>query len=267
MRKFSGVLMPRVKNTAAAAPQAIPTPTEVRLPLATRPGGPQATVIVKVGEDVKVGQLIGEAAEDGSSPVHSSVSGTVKGIETMDSLTGEKSATITITSDGNQTLWEGIAPVRINTADDFLKAVVNSGVVAFGNEGDAGASTTDYSDAGTYSLEKYNKLEYLLINCLETEPYVTSSARAVIDDTEYVQEGIKLLKFYLSPRNLVICVGKNNGEALEKMKQFAASMLSVEPGAASGIKVSAFNHLYPQGQKHVLVRNVTGRIVPEGKSF
>ncbi|MCL2233376.1 MAG: hypothetical protein FWB99_09915, partial [Treponema sp.] len=102
MRKFSGVVMPRLRSTAECVPEAIPVPPEVRLPMSMHSGTP-ANPVVKVGDYVKVGQMIGEAAGTVSSPVYASVSGTIKSIEHIDSLTGEKTVTVTIASDGTQT--------------------------------------------------------------------------------------------------------------------------------------------------------------------
>lgn len=250
MRKFSGVLTPRINGIAALAPQPLPTPPEVKLSMGVR-GACQANLVVKVGDTVKVGQLIGEATEPSAAPVHASVSGTIKAIETIDTLTGERSSAVTITSDGNQTLWEGIAPPqRISTAKDFLDLIKNSGIV----EPCAGGA-----GAEEFSLENCHKLEYILINCLESEPYVASDARVLADETENLWEGAKLLKFYLSPRKLILCIGKNNSRAVKAMRELAKGSV--------GIEIRPISHKYPQGQKNVLVRNVTGRVVPEGGSF
>ena len=246
MKKFSGVLFPRLKSTAECAPEAMTVPPEVKLPMSMHLGTP-ANLVVKVGDHVKVGQMIGEAAGAVSSPVHASVSGTIKSIDYIDTLTGERSVTVTITSDGSQTLWEGIEPPsKIATWAEFLGVVKNSGAV----------EPAGYPAAHELALENYNKLTFLLINGLESEPYVSSDARAMADDAEYVWEGVKLLKMYLNPRNLVICIGNNKPEAIKKLKALSAG--------AVGIEVRALPPLYPQGKKNVLVYNVTGRIVPEG---
>ena len=249
MIKLGGVFLSRPKNTGESAPEAMPVPPEVRLPMSMHSGTP-ASPVVNVGDYVKAGQVIGEAAGTVSSPVHASVSGTVKSIDYINSLTGEKAVTITITSDGRQIPWEGIKPPpQITTWAGFLEAVKNSGAVEPDGAG--------YPTVHELMLKNYNKLDYILINGLEGEPYVTSDARAMTDDVEYVWEGARLLKMYLSTRKLIICIEDNNAQAIKKMKELSAG--------AGGIEVRALPPLYPQGQRNVLVYNVTGRIPPEGE--
>jgi len=247
MRKLGGVSAPHMKNTAANVPEAIPIPQEVRLPMSMHEGTP-ANPVVNVGDSVKVGQLIGEAVGTVSSPVHASVSGTVKSIETIDGLIGEKAVTITITSDGNQTPWEGIAPPIVTNLAEFLDAVKNSGVVGLGGAG--------YPTAHKLTLKDYSKLDYILVNGAECEPYITSDTRTMTDDAEYVWEGVKHLKEYLKPKNIIICIEGNKPEAIKKMRELS--------GDTAGVEVRKLPSLYPQGERKVLVYNVTGRIVPEG---
>jgi len=247
MRKLGSISAPHLKNTAVLAPETIPVPGEVKLPMSMHSGSP-ANPVVGVGDYVKVGQLIGEAAGTVSSPVHASVSGTIKSIDRLDKLTGEKAVTITIVSDGNQTPWEGIAPVNVTNLSDFLKAVKDSGVVGLGGAG--------YPTAHKLTLKDYSKLDYILINGAECEPYITSDTRTMIDDAEYVWEGAKLLKEYLKPKSIVICIENNKSGPIKKMRELCAG--------TEGIFVRVLPSLYPQGERKVLVYNVTGRIVPEG---
>ena len=249
MRKLGGVLISRLKNSTESAPEAIPVPPEVKLPMSMHFGTP-AKLLVKAGDYVKVGQMIGEAAEMVSSPVYASVSGTVKNIDYIDSFTGEEAVTVTITSDGRQIPWEGIKPPpQIMNWAGILEAVKNSGVVESDGAG--------YPTAHELMLENYNKLDYILVNGLEDEPYITSNARAMTDDAESVWEGAKLLKMYLNPRKLIICMDNRQRQAVSKMTALSAD--------AAGIEVRALPPLYPQGQRKVLAYNVTGRIVPEGE--
>ncbi|MDR0502762.1 MAG: electron transport complex subunit RsxC [Treponema sp.] len=247
MSKLGGVNLPHRKNTAQCAPREIPVPAEVKLPMLMHSGKP-AKAIVNAGDTVKVGQVIGEADGMVSSPVHASVSGKVKSIDYIDSLTGEKSVTVTIASDGNQTPWEGIAPVNVTSREEFIEAVKNSGVVGLGGAG--------YPTAHKLVLKDYGKLDYILVNGAECEPYITSDTRTMIDDTDFVWEGVKLLKQYLEPKNIVICIENNKPQPIKKMRELCEG--------AQGVSVRVLPSLYPQGERKVLVYNVTGRIVPEG---
>ena len=134
MSRVSGILVPHFKNTAGCVPAVIPTPPAVTLPMAMHSGKP-AKPVVTVGDLVKVGQLVGEAVGAVSSPVHASVSGKVKRINEYDGITGKKTISIIIASDGEQAVYEGIAPPSVTNLSEFLAAVRDSGVVGLGGAG------------------------------------------------------------------------------------------------------------------------------------
>ncbi|MCL2719882.1 MAG: electron transport complex subunit RsxC [Treponema sp.] len=247
MKKLGGILAPHLKNTDKFVPVTLPVPAEVKIPMSMHSGTP-ANPVVKTGDYVKVGQLIGEAVGTVSSPVHASVSGTVKSIDTLDSLTGEKAVTVTITSDGSQTMWEGLSPPTVTNLQEFLEAVRNSGVVGLGGAG--------YPTAPKFTLKDYSKLDYILINGAECEPYITSDTRTMVDNSDDVWQGVLLMKEYLKPKNIIICIENNKGEPIKKMKELCAN--------TEGVSVRVLPSTYPQGERKVLVYNVTGRIVPEG---
>jgi len=212
MKKLGGVRAPHCKNTEDCIPQILPVPAEVKLPMSMHSGAP-AKPVVAVGDYVKVGQVIGTAEGFVSSPVHATVSGTVKAIDTLDIITGEKSTTITITSDGKQELWEGIAPPKVTNLAEFLEAVRNSGVVGLGGAG--------YPTAPKFTLKETVKLDYILVNGAECEPFITSDTRTMVDDTEMLMEGVRLMKEYLKPKNIIICIENNKPQAIEKIRRFA----------------------------------------------
>jgi len=247
MKKLGGVWTPHCKYTATIAPQIMPVPAEVKLPMSMHSGAP-AKPTVAVGDNVKVGQVIGEAVGFVSSPVHASVSGTVKSIDTLDVITGEKAVSITITSDGKQEPWEGIAPPKVTNLTEFLEAVRNSGVVGLGGAG--------YPTAPKFTLKEHVKLDYILVNGAECEPYITSDTRTMVDDTDLLWEGILLMKEYLKPKNIIVCIENNKPQPIKKIKALCEGK--------EGISVRVLPSLYPQGERKVLVYNVTGRIVPEG---
>lgn len=249
MRKINGLHAPHRKNTAGFKPEKIPVPekTEITLTMSGLAGRP-AVSVVNVGDTVKVGQLIGEADGAVSSPVYASVSGTVKRIETLDNLTAKKAVSIIIEADGKQELYENITPPEIGGREDFIKAVQDSGVVGLGGAG--------YPTSHKLTIKDTVKLDYILINGAECEPYITSDTRTMVDDADYVMEGALLMKKYLNPENIVICIENNKPEAIRKMKEMCADL--------QGMEVRVLPSLYPQGERKVLVYNITGRIVPEG---
>ena len=224
-------------------------PAEVHIPMSMHSGAP-AKPVVSVGDEVKVGQLIGEADGFVSSPVHASISGTVKSISDRDFVTGQKAVTVTIASDGEQAEYEGLKPPTITNLQEFLGAIRDSGAVGLGGAG--------YPTAAKLAIKEkdMDRLDYILINCAECEPYITSDTRTMIDDTDYVFEGVQLLKKYLKPKNVIMCIESNKREASEKMKAVFAG--------TEGVEVRVLPTMYPQGERKVLVYNVTGRTVPEG---
>jgi electron transport complex protein RnfC len=245
-KKLGGVKAPHFKNTSAVEPEFLPVPKEVTLSMSMHSGAP-AEPVVSAGDYVKVGQLVGEASGLVSSPVHASVSGKVKSIEAIEDAAGKSALAVIIESDGAQTPCETAPPIVTNR-DEFLQAVKNSGVIGLGGAG--------YPTAHKLTLKDYGKLDYILVNGAECEPYITSDTRTMVDDCEYVWEGVKLMLQYLEPKNIVICIEDNKPEPIKKMKDLCAGTPCV--------KVQALPSLYPQGERKVLVYNVTGRIVPEG---
>ena len=247
MGKIRGVSAPHNKNTQFSKPVILPVPEQVHLPMSMHTGKP-AKPVVSVGEDVKVGQLIGEADGFVSSPVHAGVSGKVKSIDSRDKITGQLGVSITISSDGEQTAYENLKPPSVTNLSEFLAAVRDSGVVGLGGAG--------YPTAPKLTFKESVELDYILINGAECEPYITSDTRTMIDDAEYVFEGVLLLKKFIKPKKIIICIENNKPEAIEKMR----AAISGE----NGVEVRELPSLYPQGERKVLVYNVTGRIVPEG---
>jgi len=207
----------------------IPTPPEVRL---------FAKPLVAAGDLVSAGQLIGQALEIGL-PIHASVSGKVKTIDDFDPITGEKVPSIVISSDGEQAHHDILTPPVISNTAECLNALQSSGAVGF----DGIKSATD-------------KLDYILINAVECEPYVTSDARAMIDNAEDILEGAVLLMKHINPKQLIICIGDNNPEAIEKMKGLMPSV--------DGISVRSLPSKYPQGHDKVLVQKVVGSMTDIG---
>ena len=246
-KKVNGISVPHCKNTDKFVPEVMPVPSEVTLPMSMHSGAP-AKLIVKVGDSVKVGQLIAEADGAVSSPVHASVSGKIKSINEHDKITGAKALSVTIESDGLQEICESVAPVNVTSKDEFIQAVQDSGVVGLGGAG--------YPTSHKLTIKDTVKLDYILINGAECEPYITSDTRAMIDEAEYIYEGALLMQEYLKPENILVCIEDNKPEAIDKMRE----LLKDKPGMGVHVLPSS----YPQGERKVLVYNVTGRIVPEG---
>lgn len=246
--KLGNVRVPHRKNTAEAVPQRMPAPGTVALSMLHHIGAP-ATPTVKPGDRVFVGTLIGEAAGYVSSPVHSSVSGTVKKIEKTLVYSGREVDSVVIESDGEMTVDPSISAPEITDFASFINAVRASGAVGLGG---AGFPTSVKLDAIGKGI-----ITRLVLNGAECEPYITSDTRTMIDKTELLREGVELLCRFCDFEEIVFGVEKNKPEAIERLRAVFSDMPKV--------RVAALPSKYPQGGEKILIHNTVGLIVPEGK--
>ncbi|MBQ1260836.1 MAG: electron transport complex subunit RsxC [Clostridia bacterium] len=245
--KLGKAKVPHLKNTAAMPAVRMPAPAQVTIPMAQHIGAP-ALPCVKVGDRVYVGTKIGEAQGYVSSPVHSSVSGTVKQLSELMQSNGRKVTTVIIESDGLMELDPAIAPPRADSLEEFVIAVRDSGLVGLGG---AGFPTYVKLDA-----KKKTEIDKIVINAAECEPYITSDTRTMLDMSEQVVSGVKLIQSFISAKEVIIGIESNKQEAIAKMREAFID----EPW----VSVVELPSKYPQGGEKILIYNLTGRIVPEG---
>ena len=225
----------------------IAVPKTVYIPMAMHIGAP-AVLAVKVGDAVKVGTLIGESGAGLSSPVYSSVSGTVKKIDEIIAIAGNHVPTVVIESDGEQTIDESISPYEVNTKEAFLEALRKSGIVGLGG---AGFPTPIKLNADN------SRVDTLVINGAECEPYITSDTRTMLDGADDVAYGISLICKFLEIDNVVIGIEKNKPQCISSMRKATEDM--------AGVRVMPLPSVYPQGGEKVLAYHTTGRVIPQGK--
>ena len=247
LMKLHGIKVPHKKNTANCIPVRLSVPETVRIPMSMHIGKP-AKVAVKRGDTVKVGQLIGEADGFISAPVHSSVSGTVAKIEEMTLSNGAKGQCVVIDTDGEQTVFEGVKPPVVTDLQSFTEAVRQSGAVGLGGAG--------FPTFVKLSVKDLSKLDAVVINAAECEPYITSDTRTMLDRTDSIRKGIEAMKKYLGVKTFIIGIEDNKPEAIAKMKELASQ--------TDGVTVKVLPAMYPQGGEKVLIYNCTGKIVPKG---
>ena len=247
IKLLHGVRVPHHKNTARCTPVRMTVPEVVTIPMAMNIGKP-ATPVVKVGDTVKVGQLIAEADGYVSSPIYSGVSGKVTKIDQMLLFHGGVCQTVVIASDGEQSLSEDVRIPEVHDFESFIQAVRDSGVVGLGGAGFPTAVKLNVDPA---------KVEYICLNGAECEPYITADTRTMLDDADLLVDGIRLLQNYYPGAKVVIGIENNKPECIRELKKLTASLDAVE--------VRALPSLYPQGGEKVMIHNTTGRIVPEGK--
>ena len=246
-KRLRGVWTPHLKNTSGYERETLTVPSQVRIPMSMHIGAPAAP-IVKAGDKVEVGQLIAEAGGFVSAPIHSSVSGTVKSINGFDEATGLKAASVTIDSDGAQTPYEKLTAQNVNSRQEFVEAVRESGVVGLGGAG--------FPTSVKLTVKEGAPLDYIIINGAECEPYITSDTRTMIEDASLIRQGVELLAKFYDVRSIIICVETNNRKSIDAMNDLTSLM--------HGVEVKPLPAKYPQGGEKVLIFNSTGRIVPEG---
>lgn len=248
IKQLHGVHVPQRKHTANLAPIRLPIPARVILPMSMHIGAP-ATPVVKAGERVKVGQLVGAANGFVSSPIYASVSGTVRRIDEMIAPGGRLTQTVEIEADGLQEPMEGLEPPKLETVQDFLDAVRKSGLVGLG-----GAA---FPTAVKLTVKDPSQLRAIIVNGAECEPYITSDTRTMLDRSEEVMEGARLLRRFLQAERIIFGIEDNKPDCIRMYRRLTAK--------EDGIKVCSLPSLYPQGGEKVLVYHTLGAVIPEGK--
>ena len=203
-----GVHVPHRKHTASSHPERMPIPKTVVIPMSMHIGAP-AKPVVKVGDTVGVGQLIGEAGGFVSAPIHSSVSGTVKKIDTIPGGNGSPMTAITIESDDEMRPYEDITPPVVTNYDEFVAAVRASGIVGLGGAG--------FPTSVKLSVKDLSKIDYVILNGAECEPYITADTLTMTDRADDIFEGIQLLEKYLGVKIYLNIVQLSDMTKLNKL--------------------------------------------------
>lgn len=200
-KSLNSIKVSHEKHTAACATEKMAIPETVCISMSQHIGHPCKPASSK-GDPVKVGQIIGDTEAFVSAPIHSSVSGTVREISTIRSITGGQDQVIIIDTDGKQELCEDIKPPVINDQKDFVAAIRASGLVGLG-----GASFPTHIK---FNPKNIDEVDTLIVNGAECEPFITSDHRLMLEDTEYIVKGIAATMKYLNLKKAYIGVEENN---------------------------------------------------------
>ena len=220
-------------------------------PMSQHIGAP-ATPIVNKGDHVLVGQKIGEASGFISANICSSVSGTVKAVEPRMLLNGSNAMCVVIENDGNYTGIEGLGEDRDYTkltGDEIREIVKEAGIVGMGGAG--------FPTNVKLAPKEPDKIDYILINGAECEPYLTSDYRQMLECPDEIVGGLKVMLKLSDKAKGLICIEDNKPEAIEKMR-----------AAVSGenrIEVKVLKTKYPQGGERTLISAATGRKIYSAK--
>ena len=244
-----GVHPPQCKDLRDSARTRVPAPKRVCIPLNMHIGGPDAPV-VKEGDHVYVGTLIGDG-QGLYAPIHASVSGKVTFTGTKKLATGQTTAVVEIESDGKMEADPSLTVPSYSDTAGFIDAVRASGMVGLG-----GASFPTWFKM---RAPKGQSFEYLVINGMECEPYITSDFRLMVEDPELVVSGVHRAAEALGIPAAVIGVEDNKPEAVEKL-----DAVIKEKGWADTLQVLSIPTKYPAGGEKVLIHETTGRDVPAG---
>lgn len=247
-----GVKVDHQKNTAETEVVRIPEPQKVVLPMQQHIGAP-CTPTVKVGDTVAIGQVIGDSDKFVSAPIHASVSGRVSAIGNVKLPNGAVVQGVTIESDGERRLYDGIEPPKADTKEEFLKAIRASGLVGLGGAG--------FPAHVKLNVPPDKNVDTLVINAAECEPYITVDYRECIDNSWDILSGIHIIKDMLGIENVIIAVENNKPKAFEVLKRIADS----DNYSGDHTKLMSLESRYPQGAEKMMVQSATGRKVPPGK--
>jgi electron transport complex protein RnfC len=250
--KLGGVHPPENKLSAGNAIKVLPPPKSVFIPVAQHIGAP-ATPVVKRGDEVKTGQLIAKSSSFVSTNIHASVSGKVKRVDFSADSSGYPKQGIFIDVDGDEWVDE------IDRSEELVKdfdldsqAIINkiqeAGIVGLG-----GATFPTHVKLVP---PKGMKAEVLLINGVECEPYLTSDHRLMLEKTDEILTGTRLLMKALKVEKAVIGIENNKPDAIQ--------LLTGKSKTFEGISVTALKVKYPQGGEKQLIKAVTGKEVPSG---
>ncbi len=249
VHRFFGGVHPQGNKEATErvpiTPLAEPVP-QVVLPMSQHVGAP-CKPTVAVGDAVKVGQVVGEPTGLGA-PIHASVSGKVVAVEPRPHTSGGAVMAVVIENDGLDTPADPIprpAPAEQLTPEQIIDIIRLAGITGMGG---AGFPTHVKLSSGL------GKVDTIILNGAECEPYITADHRLMLESPEKVIEGGRILMRCLGLSKLIIGVEANKMDAVEALRAKAPADVEVRP-----LRVR-----YPQGSEKQLIQNVTGRQIPPG---
>ena len=251
--RAGGVHPPENKLSVESSIEVFPLPGQVIIPVNQNLGAP-AIPLVSKGDYVKTGQLIAKGESFISSNVHSSVSGKVLKIDEMIDQTGFRRKAVVINVEGDE--WEpsvdrstGLRREILLKREEIIKKIHEMGIVGMG-----GATFPSHVKL---MVPDDKKAEYLIINGVECEPYLTADHRLMLEKGEEVLIGTLILMRGLGVDKAIIGIESNKPDAIRHMTQLAMPY--------PNISVQALKVKYPQGGEKQLINALLGREVPSGR--
>lgn len=252
MRKLKGGIHPKDnKNKNAASVNEAKLPDTVVIPLAQHIGK-AAKPVVKVGDAVKTGQLIGSAEGFISANVHSSISGKVKAIQSLPHpVFGSNVDCVVIDSDGKDEKYDNIYQLRnynMFSAEEIQKIVLDAGIVGLG-----GATFPSHVKL---SPPKDKKIKTVILNGAECEPYLTADHSLMIKRAKDLLDGLKIIMRAVNAKKGIVAIEANKPDCIALMNAAVAEEENIE--------VCELAVRYPQGGEKQLIKVVLDKEVPSG---
>lgn len=240
------------KYSAESAIEILPLPKTVYIPISQHIGAPSKPIVAK-GDKVRVGDIIAESAGFVSANIHSSVSGTVVKIDNVLDSSGYKRPSIIIDIDGDE--WNESIDRSSDlkkeislTEKEIINKINESGIVGLG-----GAAFPTHVKL---SVPEGKKIDVLIINAVECEPYLTADHRVMLEKAEEMLVGVQILMKAINVNRAVIGIENNKPDAISHLKELVKDY--------PGIEVHALKVQYPQGGEKQLIKALINREVPSG---
>ncbi len=230
--------------------ETLPPPARVVIPMSLHIGAP-CTPCVSVGDEVMVGQKVGDAPAFVSAPVHASISGRVSAVEPRIHFSGVPVMSVVIENDFNETLYWGLSPA--SDPDSLTPKQLSALIREAGIVGMGGATFPTHVKISS----GLGKVDTVIVNASECEPYITSDHRVLMEYPDEVLGGVKLLARIFGVDRVHIAIEQNKANAAGMLK------LKIEEEKAPAV-VDVLPTRYPQGAEKQLCQSVTGRQVPPG---
>lgn len=217
---------------------------DVVYPLSQHIGAP-AKAVVQKGDRVVMGQKIAEAGGFVSAPIYATVSGTVKTIEPRRVVTGDSIMSIVVENDGlfEERDFYPEAPVEKLSKQEILDIIREAGIVGMGGAG--------FPTHVKLSPKEPDKIEYVIANCAECEPYLTSDYRRMMEEPEKLIDGLKIMLRLFDNALGILAVEDNKPDCIRLLKELTRN--------EKRITVKALKTKYPQGAERQIIYATTGR--------
>lgn len=251
MGKLNYIKLPHLKRAQNVESTNISGVKKVAIPTSQHIGC-NCDIVVKVGDEVKIGQVIADSDEKISAPVHASISGTVREIADFMPITGEMCKAVVIESDGKNAVADSVKPPFTGdlskiSRDELIKAIRDSGAVGLGGAGFPTHAKLSFDESKC-------SIETLLINGAECEPYISSDYREMVENGEDIIGGIKVLLDVLGIPKAIIGIENNKPDAIKHLRDIAND---------DRIEVRSLKTAYPLGAEKMLIYTVTGKVINE----